>query len=104
MQYSPLAIATVATEAAQDYISTVQPDNRELVARVWADLTREVIFDPVTGRTEGPKDAYSWNLVLFDVMEEFTDWLERHALFGSPVDHVGSAVLDACNDFVNLER
>ena len=104
MQYTPLAIATVATEAAQRYIASAHPQDRELVARVWADLTHEVVFDSITGLVEETQDAYSWNLVIFDVADEFTLWLERHALFGSVVDRVGRVVLDACRVFVNLER
>ena len=104
MQYTSLAIATVATEAAQRYIAATQPQDHELAARVWADLTHEVVFDPITGRTKETQDAYSWDLVIFDVMEAFTDWLECHALFGSLVDRLGRYVLDACLDFVDLER
>lgn len=104
MQYTPLAIATVATEAAQRYIDTTQPRDRELVARVWADLTHEVVFDSITGLNEEAQDAYSWDLVIFDVMNEFTLWLERYALIGSPVERIGRFVLDSCSAFVNLER
>ena len=104
MQYSSRAIATVATEAVQRYIDTVRPHDRELVARVWADLTHEVVFDPVAGRVEHTQDAYSWNLVLCDVGEEFDAWLGRHGLVGSLVERVGRVVLDSCRSFVGLER
>lgn len=104
MQYTPLAIATVATEAAQRYIDTTQPQDRELVARVWADLTHEMVFDSITGLIEETQDARSWDLVIFDVMEEFLDWLEQHALAGAPVERIGRFVLNSCSTFVNLER
>ena len=104
MQYTPLAIATVATEAAQRCIDSARPEDRELVARVWADLTHEVVFDSITGCVEETQDAYSWGLVLLDVMDEFSLWLERYGLFGSCVDRVGCVVLDACRGFVGLER
>lgn len=104
MQYTPFAIATVATEAAQRYIDTTQPQDRELVACVWADLTHEIVFDSITGLVEETQDAYSWGLVIFDVIEEFSDWLERHALSGSPVERIGRFVLNSCRSFVNLER
>ena len=57
MQYSPRAIATVATEAVQRYVDTAGPYDRELVARVWVDLTHEVVFDSVVGRVERAQDA-----------------------------------------------
>lgn len=104
MQYSPRAIATVATEAVQHYIDTARPYDRELVARVWADLTHEVVFDPVAGRVEHARDAYSWNLVFCDVAEEFDVWLGCHGLVGSLVERVGRVVLDSCRSFVGLER
>ena len=104
MQYTPRAIATVATEAVQHYIDTARPYDRELVARVWADLTHEVVFDPVAGRVECIQDAYSWNLVLLDVGVEFDAWLGRYGLFGSLVECVGRVVLDSCRAFVGLER
>lgn len=104
MQYTPLAIATVATEAAQRCISAAHLQDRRLVASVWADLTHEVVFDPITGLTEETQDAHSWNLIMLDVMQEFIGWLERHALCGSLVDYVGGFVLKSCNDFVNLEQ
>ena len=104
MQYTPLAIATVATESAQGYVDSVPSRDRELVARVWADLTQEIVFDPILARLDGDPDAFSWDLVIRDVMDEFEVWLERHALSGSLVERVGRAVLDACDSFVNLER
>lgn len=104
MQYTPRAIATVATEAVRRYIDTARPYDRELVARVWADLTCEVVFDPVAGRVGHARDAYSWNLVFCDVAAEFDAWLGRHGLFGSLVGRVGRVVLDACRAFVGLER
>lgn len=104
MQYTPLAIATVAAEAVQRYIAVTRPRDRELVVRVWADLTCEVVFDSVTGLVEETQDAYSWNLVLCDVVEEFSDWLECHALCGSLVERVGRVVLDSCGALVGLER
>ena len=104
MQYSPRAIATVATEAVQHYIDTARPYDRELVARVWADLTHEVVFDSVAGRVEHVQDAYSWNLVFCDVGAEFDAWLGRHGLYGSLVERVGRVVLDSCRSFVGLER
>lgn len=104
MQYTSRAIATVATEAVQHYIDTARPCDRELVARVWADLVCEVIFDSVAGRIEDVQDSYSWNLVLCGVMEEFDDWLGCRGLYGSLVEHVGRVVLDSCCSFVNLER
>lgn len=104
MQYTPLAIATVATEAAQRYFDTSQPLSRELVARVWADLSREVVCNPVTGFVEKTQDAHSWSLVILDVMEDFADWLTQHALLGSVLDRVGFGILNSCLDFVSLER
>lgn len=104
MQYTPRAIATVATEAAQCYIDTARPYDRELVARVWADLTHEVVFDPVAGCVEHALDAYSWNLVLLDVGAEFDEWLGCHGLHGSLVERVGRVVLESCRSFVGLER
>lgn len=104
MQYTSLAIATVASEAVQRYINTTQPQDRELVACVWADLAHEIVFDSISGLVEETQDAYSWNLVLCDVVEEFSDWLECHALLGSPVERIGGFVLDSCSAFVNLER
>lgn len=104
MQYTPRAIATVATEAVQRYIDTARPYDRELVARVWADLAHEIVFDPFTGRVEHARDASYWNFVFRDVAMEFDAWLGRHGLFGSLVERVGRVVLDSCRAFVGLER
>lgn len=104
MQYSSRAIATVATEAVRRYVDTVRPYDRELVARVWADLTREVVFDPFTGRVRRARDASSWNCVLRRVAGRFDSWLWLHGLHGSLVERVGRVVLDSCRSFVGLER
>lgn len=104
MQYTPRALATVATEAAQCYIDTDRPCDRELAARVWADLTHEVVFDPFTGRVRCAQDASSWNRVLRRVEKRFESWLELHGMYGSLVEYVGYAVLDSCFVLVGLEQ
>lgn len=104
MQYTPRALATVATEAVQCYIDTARPFERELVARVWADLTHRIAFDPYTGRLEHARDASYWNFILSDVDREFGYWLELHGMYGSLVEYVGYTVLGSCLLFVGLER
>lgn len=104
MLYTPRVIALAATEAAQYYICTTKTQDRELVARVWADLTQELVFDSITGETEETQDAYSWELVILDVMDEFNDWLELHSLCGSTVERLGRFVLNSCLALVSLER
>lgn len=104
MQYTPRAIATVATEAVQCYFDNARPCDRELAARVWADLTHEVVFDPFTGRVRRAQGASSWNRVLRRVERRFESWLELHGMYGSLVEYVGYAVLDSCLLFVGLER
>ncbi len=104
MQYTPRAIATVATEAVRRYIDTARACDRELVARVWADLTHEIVFDPFTGRVRRVQDASSWNSVLRRVEKRFDSWLWLHGLHGSLVERVGRVVLDSCRSFVGLER
>lgn len=104
MQYTPRALATVATEAVQRYFDTARPGDRELVARVWADLTHEIVFDPFAGRDRRAQDASSWNRVLRQVEKRFESWLELHGMYGSLVEYVGYAVLDSCLSFVGLER
>lgn len=104
MQYTPRALATVATEAAQRYIDADRPCERELAARVWADLTHEIVFDPFTGCVRCAQDASSWNRVLRRVEKRFESWLELHGMYGSLVEYVGYAVLDSCSVLVGLER
>ena len=104
MQYTPRALATVATEAVQCYIDTARPCDRELVARVWADLAHEIVFDPFSGRVRRARDASYWNSILSDVERDFGSWLELHGMYGSLVEYVGYAVLDSCLSFVGLER
>lgn len=104
MQYSPRAIATVATEAVRRYMDTVRPCDRELVARVWADITHEIVFDPFTGRVGHARDASYWNFVFRWVAGGFDSWLRLHGLHGSLVERVGRVVLDSCRAFVGLER
>lgn len=104
MQYTPRALATVATEAVQRYFDTARPFERELVARVWADLTHRIVFDPYTGRLEHARDASYWNFVLSGVERGFGSWLELHGMYGSLVEYVGYAVLDSCLLFVGLEQ
>lgn len=105
MQYTPRALATVATEAAQRYFDDARPFERGLVSRVWADLTRRIVFDPYTGRLyEHARDASYWNSVLRDVDREFGSWLELHGMYGSLVEYVGYAVLDSCFVLVGLEQ
>ena len=104
MRYTSRALSTVATEAVQCYFDTARPFERELVARVWADLTYEIVFDPCTGRLERARDASYWNSVLGDVERGFGSWLGLHGMYGSLVEYVGYAVLDSCLSFVGLER
>lgn len=105
MLYTPLALATVATEAVQRYFDTARPCDRELVSRVWADLARRIVFDPYTGRLyEHARDASYWDSILRDVDREFGLWLELRGMYGSLVEYVGYAVLDSCLSFVGLER
>lgn len=104
MLYTPRALATVATEAAQRYIDTARPFERELVSRVWADLACGIVFDPHTGRLEHARDAYYWDSRLRDVDHEFGSWLELHDMYGSLVEYVGYAVLDSCFILVGLEQ
>lgn len=104
MLYTSRALATVATEAVQCYFDTARPFERELVSRVWADLTRRIVFDPCTGRLGHARDASYWNSVLRDAEREFGSWLELRGMYGSLVEYVGYAVLDSCFLFVGLER
>lgn len=104
MRYTSRAIATVATEAVRRYMDTVRPCDRELVARVWADLTHEIVFDPFTGRVRRARDASSWSCVLRRVAGGFDSWLRLHGLHGSLVERVGRVVLDSCRSFVCLEQ
>lgn len=104
MLYTPRALATVSTEAVQRYFDTARPFERELVARVWADLTHRIVFDPWTGRLEHARDAYYWNSRLRDVERGFGAWLELHGMYGSLVEYVGYAVLDSCFILVGLEQ
>lgn len=104
MLYTPRTIALAATEAAQYYICVTQPQDRELVACVWADLSRELVFDSITGKAEKTQDAYSWKLVILDVMDEFNDWLELHSMYGTTVERLGRFVLNSCLALVSLER
>ena len=104
MQYTPRALATVSTEAVQPYIDTARPFERELVSRVWADLTCRIVFDPYTGRLGHARDASYWNSMLSDVERDFGSWLELHGMYGSLVEYVGYAVLDSCFLLVGLEQ
>lgn len=105
MLYTPLALATVATEAAQRYFDTARPCDRELVSRVWADLTCRIVIDPCTGRLYGHAgDAYHWGSMLRDVDREFGSWLGLRGMYGSLVEYVGYAVLDSCFMLVGLEH
>lgn len=104
MLYTSRALATVATEAVQRYFDDARPFERELVSRVWADLTRRIVFDPCTGCLEHARDASYWNSVLRDVEREFGSWLGLHGMYGSLVEYVGYAVLDSCFLLVGLER
>lgn len=104
MQYTPRALATVATEAAQRYIDTDRPFERELAARIWADLTHEIVFDPYTGHVRRAQDASYWNSILSDVERRFGSWLELHGMYGSLIEYVGYAVLDSCFLLVGLEQ
>lgn len=104
MLYTPRALATVATEAVQRYIDNARPFERELVSRVWADLTCRIVFDPYTGRLEHARDAVYWNSRLRDVERQFDSWLKLHGMWGSLVEYVGFAVLDSCFILVGLEH
>lgn len=104
MLYTSRAIATVATEAVRRCIDTARPRDRELVARVWADLTHEIVFDPFTGRVRRAQDASSWYFVIRGVEVSLDSWLRYHHFQGSLVERVGRAVLDSCRSFVGLER
>lgn len=104
MLYTSRALATVATEAVRPYFDTARPFERELVSRVWADLTRRIVFDPCTGRLGRARGAVYWNSVLGDVEREFCLWLRLRGMLGSLVEYVGFAVLDSCFVLVGLER
>ena len=105
MQYTPLAIATVADEAVGRFIDNVRrPFDRVLVARIGARIARGIVYDPFSGRVNPTRDAGFWYFVIRGVEVSLDSWLRYHHLQGSLVERVGRAVLDSCRSFVALER
>ena len=101
MEIKATAIATVATEAVEPYMADPTVD-AELVSRVWADLSSELIFEDVAGGPVTAQEPYDWALDIHFIADDFNAWLNRHSLYGSLVDKVGSALLDSCLAFVRL--
>lgn len=104
MQYTPLAIANVATEAVRRYVDTVRPCDRELVARIGARIVSGIVYDPFSGRVNPTRDAGFWYFVIRWVEGSLDSWLRYHRLQGSLVERVGRVALDSCRSFVGLER
>lgn len=101
MEIKAKAIATVATEAVEAYMKDPAVDP-ELTARVWADLSSDLLFEDVSGGTVIAMEPYEWALDICSIADDFNAWLNRHSLYGSLVDKVGTAVLDSCLEFVRL--
>ena len=101
MEIKAKAIATVATEAVESYMADPAVD-AELVSRVWADLSSELVFEDISGDTVAAMEPYDWALDIHSIADDFNMWLDRRSLYGSLVDKVGTAVLDSCLAFVRL--
>lgn len=101
MQYTPLAIATVADEAVGRCIDSVGSWDRENVARSGAYIACDIVF---TGRVWHARDASSWNSVFLQAEKKLDYGLESLGLYRSLVEYVCRAVLDSCRSFVGLER
>lgn len=104
MQYTPLAIATVADEAIGSCIDNVRPCDRVLAARVGACIAHDIVYDPYTGRANPTRDARFWYFVIRGVEISLDSWLRYHHFQRSLVERVGRVVLDSCRSFVGLEQ
>lgn len=101
MQYTPLAIATVADEAIGRCIDNAGSWDRERVARAGAYIAHDIVL---TGRVWHVRDASSWNSVFLQAEKKLNYGLECLGLCRSIVEYVCRAVLDSCRAFVGLER
>ena len=101
MKIKARAIATVAAETVGSYMTDPTVD-AELVSRVWADLSSELIFEDISGNSVASMEPYDWALDIHSIADDFNVWLNRHSLYGSLVDKVGTAILDSCLEFVRL--
>ena len=100
MEIAPEAMVKAGHEATVDFIDAVTRAARELASRVWADLSTQIAFDPVSHKPRPWYPPYVWDIILTDTRDRFNAWTQYNALPGSPVDKVGSMILDACGDFV----
>lgn len=101
MKITAKAIAIVSAEAVGSYMTDPDVD-AELVSRVWSDLSSELIFEDASGDSAASMEPYDWALDIHSIEDDFNAWLNRHSLYGSLVDEVGTAILDSCLAFVRL--
>ena len=104
MKIAPDAMVRAGHEATVDFLDAVPRADRELASRVWADLSTQIAFDPVSHKPRPWCPPYVWDIILVDTRNRFNAWVQYNALRGSSVSALGSMILDACGDFVASSR
>ena len=104
MEIAPAVMVKAGHEATVDFLDAVPRADRELASRVWADLSTQIAFDPVSHKPRPWYPPYVWDIILADTRNRFNAWTQYNALPGSSVSILGSMILDACGDFVASSR
>ncbi len=101
MQYTTIAIATVAGEAVGRCAVSVGPWDLERVVRIGGCIVQDIV---IAGHACHARDASSWDYVFLQIEKRLDSWGLDRGLYKSIVEYVGRAVLDSCRSFVGLER